>query len=152
MFALAIASSPVSSPAATLDMSVRHTVATFRLEPVPDTLEDATKRIALGWLAQVDTAKYAATWDEASTSLQAAVSKEQWISGLAQVHAQTGPLGARTVTQYQYSTSLPGAPPGEYVVLQYHTVAGSGFVTETVALRHDGVRGWRVAGYFVKPG
>ena len=59
--------------------------------------------------------------------------------------------GARTVAQYQFTTSLPGAPSGEYVVLQYHAVAGTGFVTETVVLQRDGTRGWRAAGYFVKP-
>ncbi|MDQ2890041.1 MAG: DUF4019 domain-containing protein [Gemmatimonadota bacterium] len=118
----------------------------------PDTAEDNAKRAAAAWLALGDSARYAASWDSASVALRKAVTRDQWVAGITQVRTSAGTFGARTVSQYQFATSLPGAPPGDYVVLQYHTVAGTGFVTETVALTRDGSRGWRVAGYFVKPG
>jgi hypothetical protein len=45
---------------------------------------------------------------------------------------------------------LPGAPPGEYVVRQYHSVfGGTKAVVETLTLRRE-AGGWRVAGHFVR--
>ncbi|MEW6571079.1 MAG: DUF4019 domain-containing protein [Nitrospirota bacterium] len=51
----------------------------------------------------------------------------------------------------QYTTSLPGAPDGEYVVLRYKTVfenKKSSIEIVTPMLDKDGK--WRVSGYYIK--
>lgn len=64
------------------------------------------------------------------------------------------PLGAvlsRTFKLAKYSTSLPGAPDGQYVVIQYDTSfenKKSAVETITPMLDRDGQ--WRVSGYFIK--
>lgn len=104
------------------------------------------------WLDQLDGAQYGPSWDNAGSAFQHALTKAQWIATVQKVRGQVGPLGPRTVQKSQFTTTAPNLPPGEYVVMQYRTVSGSGgFVTETVVLQRDGARGWRVDGYFVKP-
>jgi hypothetical protein len=62
------------------------------------------------------------------------------------------PLGARTLLSASYQTKLPGAPPGEYVVLQYRTTAGGGrAVVETVTPMKEPSGRWRVSGYYIRP-
>jgi hypothetical protein len=47
--------------------------------------------------------------------------------------------------------AAPNAPPGEYVVVQYHTAVGGGrTVVETIAMQREGSQ-WREAGYYVRP-
>jgi len=64
------------------------------------------------------------------------------------------PLGmviSRKVMTSQYMNSLPGAPDGEYVVIQYKTSfenKNSAIETVTPMLDNDGI--WRVSGYFIK--
>ena len=57
----------------------------------------------------------------------------------------------RSVKSKQYATSLPGAPDGEYVVIQYETSfekKKSAIETVTPMLDKDGK--WRVSGYYIK--
>jgi hypothetical protein len=64
------------------------------------------------------------------------------------------PLGKvikRSVKSKQYATSLPGAPDGEYVIIQYETSFEKKKVsieTVTPMLEKDGK--WRVSGYYIK--
>jgi len=51
----------------------------------------------------------------------------------------------------QATDQFPGAPAGNYVVLQFTTAFEKRPATETVTLMLDCDRGWRLAGYFVKP-
>lgn len=112
----------------------------------------APQRAALSWLALIDSAKYAESWDAASPTFQSAVTKDQWVS---QVRSARGPLGklkSRTLKSGQHTTTLPGAPPGDYSVLIYNTTfEKQGAMQETVVLNHDKDDKWRVAGYFIKP-
>jgi hypothetical protein len=64
------------------------------------------------------------------------------------------PLGAvrtRKLKSATYTKTLPGAPDGEYVVIQYDTSfenKKSAVETITPMLDKDGK--WRVSGYFIK--
>ena len=70
------------------------------------------------------------------------------------LRATRTPLGqtvSRKVRSAVYKTSLPGAPDGEYVVIQYTTSfehKQSAVETVTTSKGSDGV--WRVAGYFIR--
>jgi hypothetical protein len=103
------------------------------------------------WLALVDAGKYGDSWTSAAALFKNAVTKDQWT---AQAKAARQPLGAlvsRTVSTRTAATSLPGAPDGHYVVIQYQSVFAnkkSAVETVTPMLEPDGT--WHVSGYFIK--
>jgi hypothetical protein len=54
-------------------------------------------------------------------------------------------------TTARFVTSLPGAPDGRYVVIQYKTsFENKSSATETVTPMLDRDQKWRVSGYFIK--
>jgi len=55
------------------------------------------------------------------------------------------------VISKKYMTSLPGAPDGEYVVIQYKTsFENKKDAVETVTPMKDEDGVWRVSGYYIK--
>ena len=51
----------------------------------------------------------------------------------------------------QRLAELPAVPPGDYAVLQLHTVFGGvRAAVETVTLEREPERGWRVVGSFIR--
>ncbi len=113
--------------------------------------EDAAKKSAEAWLALVDSSKYANSWEEAAQLFKTAVTKDQWESALHTVRDPLGKLGTRTLKSANYTKTLPGAPDGEYVVMQYETsFANKGSAVETIVPMLDKDGKWRVSGYFIK--
>ncbi len=110
-----------------------------------------TTRVATAWLALLDDGKYDESWDMASSLLRNAVSKERFAQQLAAARKPLGKLIARELKSAQYTTHLPGAPDGRYVVMQYAASfenKKSAIETLTPALEKDGT--WRVSGYYIK--
>ena len=64
------------------------------------------------------------------------------------------PLGqtvSRSLKSKQYQTVLPGAPDGEYVVIQFNTsFEHKRSAVETVTPMKDKDGKWRVSGYYIK--
>ena len=64
------------------------------------------------------------------------------------------PLGAvksRSKASATYTKTLPGAPDGEYVVLQFNSSYDKkADAVETVVAKLDTDGQWRVAGYFIR--
>jgi hypothetical protein len=55
------------------------------------------------------------------------------------------------VKRARYETSLPGAPDGEYVVIQFETsFENKKAAIETVTPMFEKNRGWRVSGYYIQ--
>ncbi len=103
------------------------------------------------WLELVDTEKYGESWDEAASYFQGAVSKEQWFSSMQSVRNPLGQKLSRSIKSKQYYTSLPGAPDGEYVVIQFNTSFEHKLsAVETVTPMKDQDGKWRVSGYYIK--
>jgi Protein of unknown function (DUF4019) len=103
------------------------------------------------WLGLIDAGQYAESWKEASTMFRAAVSQQQWEQQLRAVRKPLGELVSRQIKNKTYATSLPGAPDGEYVVMQFETSfqnKKSAVETVTAKLDEDGT--WRMAGYFIR--
>ncbi len=100
------------------------------------------------WLALLDGHEYYESWDAAGGLLKGAVSQEEWT---VRWSATLGPLGAvasRIAKSSEYSTKLPGAPDGEYVILNFDTAfVNKQTVVETVVLRKEPDGLWRVSGY-----
>ncbi|MBZ5627236.1 MAG: DUF4019 domain-containing protein [Acidobacteriia bacterium] len=111
----------------------------------------AAEGAADGWLKVVDSGNYAQSWDDAATYFKAAVSKEDWKKMLGATRTPLGKVVSRELLSAKYTTQLPGAPDGEYVVIQYESSfehKKAGVETVTAMLDKDGR--WRVGGYFIK--
>ncbi len=103
------------------------------------------------WLALVDSGKYADSWQEASQFFTSAVTKEQWQTAMRASRDPLGRMLSRNPKSATYTKTLPGAPDGEYVVIQYESSfehKQSAVETVTPMLDKDGK--WRVSGYYIK--
>jgi len=119
--------------------------------PAEQSAEDAAVASSQEWLSLVDKGKYAESWDEAAGFLKNAVPKQKWSESLQAYRKPLGKLISRKLLSKQYVTTLPGAPDGEYVVIQYETSfenKKSSLETITPMLDKDGI--WRVSGYYIK--
>ena len=133
-------------------------LASLKLAPLAaqQPQDSAAVQLALSatttWLALLDQGKYEQSWDAAAPAFQSAVTKTAWTQALSQARGPFEPFGARTLLGTRYAETLPGAPPGPYVVVQYQTkVAGDRQVVETITPMRTPDGSWRVSGYFVRP-
>ena len=113
--------------------------------------EQLAQQSSDAWLALVDSGKYADSWQEASQLFKAAVTREQWQSALRGSRDPLGKVLSRKLKSATYTKTLPGAPDGEYVVIQYESSfehKQSAVETVTPMLDKDGK--WRVSGYYIK--
>jgi hypothetical protein len=117
------------------------------------TVDQETEAVtaAEGWLALVDAGKYGESWKAASGFFKIAVPQGQWEQSLKAVRSPLGKLVSRKLLSKTYMTSLPGAPDGEYLVIQFETSfqnKKSAIETITPMKEKDGK--WRVSGYYIK--
>ena len=112
---------------------------------------DSAKHSAESWLKLIDQEKYAESWNQTSDFFKSKVTKNQWISTISNLKSSLGKTNTRIFFRAQYTTSLPGVPNGEYVVIQFQTdfeTKNSAIETITPMKDSDGL--WRVSGYFIK--
>jgi hypothetical protein len=113
--------------------------------------EEVALSAAQHWLAMVDAEKYTDSWEEAAEYFKAAVNLGQWEQSLRGVRKPLGKVISREVKSKTYMTSLPGAPDGEYVVIQFETsFENKKPAVETVTPMIDTDGKWRVSGYYIK--
>jgi hypothetical protein len=109
------------------------------------------KQAAERWLAQLDEGNTGATWDQAASTAQSMVSKAAWTDSMKTARAPLGAFKSRAVNSATFTRSLPGAPAGEYVVIQYaSSFEQAPAAVETVVPMRDRDGKWKVSGYFVK--
>ena len=88
---------------------------------------------------------------DAQKYFKRAITKEQWEQTAKAVREPLGKTVCRQLKSQQYATTLPGAPDGEYVVIQFDssfTNKKTAVETITPMLDKDGM--WRVSGYYIK--
>ena len=103
------------------------------------------------WLAVIDAAQYDDSWEKACAYFKGVVPKDQWVRQIAGVRGPLGPVLSREVASAEYSTKLPGAPDGEYVVIQYRTsFENKANAVETVTPMRDPDGVYRVSGYYIR--
>jgi hypothetical protein len=113
--------------------------------------EATAQKSALAWLHIVDRGDYGESWDEAAKLFRDAITRADWEKAAAAARDPLGPMVSRKLKSTTYTETLPGAPDGEYVVLQYDTVfANKKAAVETVVPMKDPDGSWRVSGYFIK--
>lgn len=121
---------------------------------LPSRADDQTApavKAAEAWLALVDAGDYAASWQEAAPVFKEAVAQAQWEASVKSARGPLGQLESRELIGAKFTTTLPGAPDGEYVVIQFKTkFAHKAEAVETVTPMKDPAGVWRVSGYFVR--
>ena len=103
------------------------------------------------WLALVDEGKYGDSWATAAAYFKNDRTKEKEEQMLTAVRNPLGRLVSRELISKTYTQSLPGAPDGEYVIIQFATsFENKKSAIETVTPMLDSDNEWRVSGYFIK--
>lgn len=116
----------------------------------PEAVADA-QEAAERWLAQLDAGNYAGAWREASASFRKAAPQAQFETVFRQVRTPLGSASDRALKSATYQTTMPGAPDGQYVVIQYTTrFANKEQAVETVTPMREQDGSWRVSGYVVQ--
>jgi hypothetical protein len=111
----------------------------------------AAEAATQSWLALVDKAEYGASWDQAASLFKSAVTKESWQDAVSKARSSFAGVLSRKLKSAHYTTSLPGAPDGKYVVIQYETsFVNKKSAVETITPMLDKDGKWRVSGYFIR--
>ena len=106
---------------------------------------------ALIWLALMDEVNYSQSWSNASSYFRGAVTQKSWETSLRGLRKPLGNVVSRDVMKAASTASLPGAPDGNYVVIQLGTsFADKASATETVTFTKESDGRWRAAGYFIR--
>jgi hypothetical protein len=117
--------------------------------------ESDAERLAVGaaldWLALIDRGAYAKSWQEASAYFRGAITETRWDGSLRGVRAPLGAVRSRQSRTTKEAGSLPGAPDGHYVVMEFSTsFAHKASAIETVTFMKEPDGRWRAAGYFIR--
>jgi len=111
----------------------------------------AAQASAEAWLSLVDGQSYAASWSAAASLFKNAITQEKWQAAVQTARAPFGQLKLRTLKSATATTTLPGAPDGEYVVFQFSTsFEQKAAAAETVTAIREKDGTWHVGGYFIK--
>jgi hypothetical protein len=113
--------------------------------------EKAATSAAERWLCMVDNEQYAESWKASAEYFRNAVNQKQWEHSMQTVRKPLGKLISRSAKNAVYKTTLPGAPDGQYVIIQFDTSfenKKSAVETVTPMMDKDGI--WRVSGYYIK--
>ena len=111
----------------------------------------AANRAASGFLAMLDEGKFADSWTEGAVLLRGAVPQAHWNGVVGSMRKPLGEVKSRKQLSSTYTRSIPGAPDGEYVIVQYQTeFANKAGAVETVTPMREADGSWKVSGYFLK--
>jgi hypothetical protein len=112
--------------------------------------EQAAERQALGFLGYLDHGRYADSYAYTGMLIRAQLDRDSFAKQLEKARAGTGALLSRELIDAGYTTTVPGAPEGQYVVLHYSaSFANRQEAVETLTLAF--AKGyWRVSGYYIK--
>jgi hypothetical protein len=127
--------------------------ATQQAEPAADphlAEEEAAERQALGFVGYLDHGRYADSYAYTGMLIRAQLDRDAFAKQLEKARSGTGALVSRQLIDASYTTTVPGAPEGQYVVLHYGaSFANRQQAVETLTLSL--AKGyWRVNGYYIK--
>jgi serine/threonine-protein kinase len=117
----------------------------------PHTADElVAQRQALGFLGYLDQGRYADSYAYTGMLIRSQLDRDAFAAQIQKAREGTGALQSRELMDSSYTTNLPGAPEGQYVVLHYHaSFANRPEAVETVTLAF--AKGyWRIVGYYIK--
>lgn len=128
----------------------RRTLFAFAALPlVAAEAEDAARKAAAKWLALIDQGKFKDAWKQASQHHRPQITAADWESQIRSMCAAAGPLRERNFTAARNSRTLPGAPDGDYTILEFSTAfEKKSKALEIVVLSREG-NNWKAAGYSI---
>jgi hypothetical protein len=142
LFLFAVFLLPACGPSST-EEAARPSVAA---EVDPAVLETAER-----WLALVDADDFPGSWAATGDLFKGEVSEETWQESMAEVREQMGAVRERHLQNQTLETVMPGAPEGEYMMLEYRSVFDQqARGAELVVLMKQDDGSWRVIGYFLQ--
>ncbi len=110
----------------------------------------AAEKAVAEWLELVDEKQYESSWIQSASLFRNAISSSDWARAIERARGPLGSVVSRQLVSATYTTTLPGAPDGEYVVMQYQTrFENKARGIETITPMLDEGQ-WRVSGYFVR--
>jgi hypothetical protein len=102
------------------------------------------------WLEQLDAKSWNESWKGTGKLFQSNLTQEQWAKTAQAVRDPLGAVISRHILGVTKTTTLPGAPDGEYGVLTYSAAfTNKASAVETVVLIRDGEQ-WKIVGYFIR--
>jgi hypothetical protein len=115
-----------------------------------DAIADASVA-ADAWLAHADAGDVEASWEGTSSLFRQLVDLEKWRESFDRARAVFGRTLSRELSDTRYTTSVPGAPDGEYVVMEYAAeMERKKEAVETVVAMRDADGAWKVGGHFIR--
>ena len=118
------------------------------------TLADDKATIEAGekWLALLDAGKFGAAWDVSSAHLKSVVTRQKWVTEIGKARKPFGKLATRKAERFARAHSLPGAPEGDYSIVEFDSTYANGKrATEQVIWMFESKsKAWRVSGYFIR--
>ena len=103
------------------------------------------------WLTQIDTAKYLEAWKGFSPFFQERMTFEKWQQQIQSARSIFGNLITRKLQSSNFATTMPGAPDGNYAIIQYDTAfEKKKNAIETITLLHGKDNKWGLTGYYIK--
>jgi predicted Ser/Thr protein kinase len=125
--------------------------ATAETTPALTDADKAATAAAQAWLSLIDGGHYSESWNEASAIVQGAVTETAWENLMTTFRKPLGSLISRKLKSAQPMTEMPGAPDGQYVVMQFDTSFEAKKTTiETVTFKLEKDGQWKSAGYYIK--
>jgi hypothetical protein len=120
-------------------------------EPVDEQELILATQTAEQWLALVDQGKYAESWALTSKYFQTNMPQDRWVQVLTSAHKTLGNVGKRTLAGREAKENIPGAPPGQYILVGYSTdfELKPGLVETVTLINEEGL--WKVVGYSANP-
>jgi hypothetical protein len=111
---------------------------------------DKATAVAQAWLELIDDGHYSDSWKQAASPFQQQISQEGWSDILRINRRPLGAVKARHLANAQYTTTLPGAPDGQYVIIEFATeFEHKESALESVTPMMENGQ-WKISGYYVK--
>lgn len=112
--------------------------------------DKATTAFAQSWAKLLDEQRWAESWKGAGAVFQSQINEEGWAAKVQPLRQRLGAVTSRSVKGVQSAKTLPGAPDGDYKIIQFATAfANKADAVETVILAREG-GDWKVEGYFIR--
>ena len=106
---------------------------------------------AYRWLVLVDGGRGREAYDAASESLRKGVDQLKWEVSVDTLRKGLGGVVGRKLRSANYTRTLPGAPDGEYVMINFDTrFEKNPLIAELIVCEREKDSVWRVGGYWVK--
>lgn len=112
--------------------------------------DSAGAHAAEEWAKLIDAQRWGESWQASGSLFRAQLTEAGWTAEVQPLRQQLGAVASRSLKSVSSATSLPGAPAGEYKIVQFATAfANKPDAVETVVLAREG-SAWKVNGYFIR--